>query len=93
MITCSDKGIRDHVDQKSIVLYVLTLAEIEKMKSLNIQKIRFTIKAKQGVYGGDTGNYTAENKKNLYGGYSLDGEKVKNYYETSEEITALFNPN
>lgn len=89
-ITCSDKGIKDNVDQQSVVLYVFTQAEMDKLKTLDIQKIRFSVKAKSGTYGGPTGNFTANNKKNVYN-YSFYGEKKeKDYYETSGEVSSLY---
>lgn len=89
-ITCSDKGIKDNVDQQSVVLYVFTQAEMDRLKTLDIQKIRFSVKAKSGTYGGPTGNYTANNKKNVIN-FSIYGKiKEKDYYETSVEVTSLF---
>lgn len=95
MITCSDKGIRDNVDGKSIALYVFIKSEIEKLKILDIQKIRFTVRDISGVNGGPTGNFTAKNKIDVYG-LSLNsiykGPKIeeKDHYETSVEVTKLF---
>lgn len=89
-ITCSDKGIKDNVDQQSVVLYVFTQAEMDKLKTLDIQKIRFSVKAKSGTYGGPTGNFTANNKKNVYN-FSIYGDKKeKDYYETSVEVSSLY---
>jgi len=89
-ITCSDKGIKDNVDQQSVVLYVLTQAEMDKLKTLDIQKVRFSVKAKSGTYGGPTGNFTANNKKNTYNFLLYGEKKEKDYYETSIEVSSLY---
>jgi predicted ATP-grasp superfamily ATP-dependent carboligase len=65
-IKCSDKGVRDHVDNKSIALYNFTKDEIEKLKKHRVSKIRFSIIG--GMEGTET--FTADNKKfalNLFG--------------------------
>ncbi|MBP6721734.1 MAG: hypothetical protein KA239_05400 [Bacteroidia bacterium] len=77
MITCTDKGVRDYVDEKSVALYSFTQAEMDRLKTMNIQTIRFSIKAPKGLVGGNAGSYTAENSK-----YSPD--------QTAVEISSLF---
>ena len=84
-ITCTDKGIKDEVDQRSVALYSFSNTEMEQLRKLDILKIRFTIKAKRGVYGSSEGNYTAENKKaELF----IQGEE--NIFDTSASVNALF---
>jgi hypothetical protein len=77
MITCTDKGVRDYVDEKSVALYSFTQAEMDRLMTMNIQTIRFSIKAPKGLVGGNAGSYTAENSK-----YSPD--------QTAVEISSLY---
>jgi hypothetical protein len=97
IITCSDKGIRDYLDKQSIALYVLTQAEMEKLKSINISKIRFKIKTKYSKYNQDPGSFTAYNhfevmNLNYKGLFDKNKtvEKEKDYYETSISVSALY---
>ncbi|MER3317163.1 MAG: hypothetical protein RIB79_02615 [Allomuricauda sp.] len=83
-IKCTDKGVRDHVDDQSIAVYNFTKDEINLLKSKKIGKIRFSILG--GHQGKET--FTANNKKPLF--ISFD-KKEKEYYETDVEISNLFN--
>ncbi len=84
-LTCSDKGIKDNVDNQSIALYKFSADEIEILKTFYITSIRFTLKPTDG---GFNGNKTAENEKEVF---TLFGDKdQKNYYLTSEEVSQLF---
>lgn len=87
MITCTDKGIKDNVDNKSVVLYSFSQSEMDKLKTLDIQKIRFTVQAKDGVIGGDAGNYNAENKRIVSG--NPYGQPEKNYFETAKSVAGI----
>ena len=81
-IKCTDKGIRDHVDNKSIALYNFTKAEIELLKYSRISKIRFSIMG--GMEGAQT--FTANNEKFSYS----FGSDNKDYHETDVEISTVF---
>ena len=95
-IKCTDKGIRDHVDNQSIALYNFTKSEIERLKSNRITRVRFGIKG--GMEG--TESFTADNvyykkvkktESNLIRGSNLNNYyNQKTYYETDVEITKLF---
>ena len=85
IINCVDKKIRDEVDGKSIALYSFTNSEMEKLKELDILKIRFIIKAKPGVYGSNAGNFTAKNVKSK----SFLNEETE-YFDTSESVKLLY---
>ena len=97
IIKCTDKGIRDHLDDQSIAIYNFTKGEINSLKTKKIAKIRFSILG--GHEGKET--FTANNKvKNEYGfiiketvsklkGINNNKEE-KDYYETNIEITKLF---
>jgi len=76
-ITCTDKNIKDNVDNKSVVIYKLTSEEVTRLKENYITSIRFTIQP--SLDGGFNGNKTADNSP-------YDG-----YYETDKEVTTLFN--
>lgn len=83
-IKCTDKGIHDHIDNKSIALYNLTKPEIELLKQNRIVKIRFSILGK--MEGAQT--FTADNQKTILPIYG--SEREKDYYETEVEIYKLF---
>ena len=85
-ITCADKNVKDKVDNKSVVLYKFSAEEIQKLKTYYITSIRFTIQPSSNE--GFNGNKTADNKKNIYSFYG--DKKENNYYETSDEVSALF---
>lgn len=76
--------MRDELDGKSIALYSFTDSEMEKLKELDILKIRFIIKAKPGVYGTNVGNYSAENIKSKYISNEIE------YFDTSESVKLLY---
>lgn len=82
-VKCTDKGIRDHVDNQSIALYNFTNSEIERLKENRITRVRFSIVG--GMEGTET--FTADNKKTVF---ALYGSDAKDYYETNVEITELF---
>lgn len=84
-IKCTDKRIRDHVDNRSIALYNFTKSEIELLEQNKITRIRFSIMG--GMEGAQT--FTADNKKRTLS-YFGSG-KEKNYYDTDVEISELFN--
>ena len=60
-------------------------SEMEKLKELDILKIRFIIKAKPGVYGSNAGNFTAKNVKSK----SFLNEETE-YFDTSESVKLLY---
>ena len=82
IIKCYDKGIKDRVDNQSVVIYYLTKDEIKVLSRHRILKIRFSILNRN--YG--SSDYTAQNRiKQL----SLVGEE--NNYKTEDDIKNLFN--
>lgn len=100
IIKCTDKNIKDYVDNKSIALYNFTMDEIEKLKSFHITKVRFSIK---NIFNSNEDAYTADNKKENEYNYVDDSkmtfqEKFKlqnqkaygHYYHTDQEIRELF---
>lgn len=82
-ITCTDKNIKDNVDNKTVVIYKVTAEEVARLKEYYITSIRFTIQPTS--HGMFNGNKTAENK--IMFSYGSN----KSYYETNVAVTELFN--
>ncbi|TRX01531.1 hypothetical protein [Flavobacterium gawalongense] len=87
IITCSDKGIRENNGNQIVSYYSFSPLEMNKMKTTDIQSIRFNIKGISSKFSSQTGNFTAVNK-NTY--FSTTSYKIKKNYDTSAEITTLF---
>lgn len=83
-ITLTTRVVSDHVDSKSQVLYVITQAQYQLLKTASISKIRISLKNPKGGIGGKAGNYTATNKIEEY----KFGDEV-NSWDTAKEITEL----
>lgn len=83
VIKCTDRGIRDHVDNRSIALYNFTSAEVERLKTHRIVRIRFSIQDE--VFGLEA--FTADNENLIL---AFPGSQGLNYYETDVEISELF---
>ena len=63
VISCTDRGINDNVDDVAISAYHLTSSELRKMKSSNINTIRFEIICPIcGPFNSWEGVYSASNK-------------------------------
>ncbi len=63
VISCTDRGINDNVDDVAISAYYLTASELSKMKSSNINTIRFEIVCPVcGPFNSWEGVYSASNK-------------------------------
>jgi len=89
-ITCTDKGIREMKDKKTIAYYVLTATEMNKLKVLPLTDVRFRIKGKEEAFSSKTGYFTAINKKSNFeplGGASEDA----NSFDTRAAIQSLYN--
>jgi len=82
VISCTDRGINDNVDDIAISAYHLTTEEIKKMKNSNINTIRYEIVCPVcGPYNSWEGVYSASNKEN----YKTDFTKVlKNFFKIKE---------
>ncbi|MFV7235706.1 MULTISPECIES: hypothetical protein [Flavobacterium] len=87
IITCSDKGIRENNGNQIVSYYSFSPLEMNKMKTTDIQSIRFNIKGISSKFSSQTGNFTAVNKKTYF---STTSDKIKKNYATSAEITTLF---
>lgn len=65
VISCTDRGINDNVDDVAISAYYLTTTELSKMKNSNINTIRFEIVCPIcGPFNSWEGVYSASNKGN-----------------------------
>ncbi len=63
VISCTDRGINDNVDDVAISAYYLTASELSKMKSSNINTIRFEIVCPVcGPFNSWEGVYSASNR-------------------------------
>ncbi len=82
-IKCTDKGMRDYLNKQTISLYNLTLEEINKLRNIDIQTIRFTFKDPRAV-SPFIGSYTADAEPPSY------SKLLVTFFETSKEINNLF---
>lgn len=82
-IKCLDRGIDDHVDNKSVALFNLTLSEIESLKENIITKVRFSLIG----LGEGIETFTADNRIDYNSIFNLN---EKDYYETNLGIKELF---
>lgn len=62
VISCIDREIKDNVDDIASTAYQITNEELIKMKSSNINKVRFTIECVDCYMPHPPENYTASNK-------------------------------
>lgn len=83
VIKCIDRGIKDHVNGKSIALYKFTEEEMEKLAQNRITSIRFSVRSN---FSSDT--YIVENVKSMLD--KLSSPNSEDYYETEKEIKDLF---
>ncbi len=65
VINCVDRKKYDQVDNTSTNIYSLTSGEIEKIKSSNIAKIRFSLKCGECIESSEEGNYSVSNKESI----------------------------
>lgn len=61
-ITCIDRNQFDFVDDKATTIYSLTKEEVLKLKSTNINTIRFTLKCYECMSSSEEGDFTASNR-------------------------------
>ncbi|MFV8342978.1 hypothetical protein [Flavobacterium sp. XS2P39] len=87
IITCSDKGIRENKENQIVSYYSLSPLEMNKIKNIDIQSIRFNIKGNSGKYSSQTGNFTAVNQKTYF---STATDEAKKKHTTALEIKALY---
>ena len=86
-IICSDKGIRENTANKITSYYMFSAIEMNKLKTADIQSIRFNINGKSSKFSSQTGSFTAFNKINYF---KTAFDKSKKNYDTAIEITGLY---
>lgn len=67
MISLIDRGIYDYVDGIATTVFYLTTQEIQKLKTANINKVRYSLKCKNCLSSTEEGNYSASNTGSGYG--------------------------
>ncbi|MFV5701286.1 hypothetical protein ACM55F_05375 [Flavobacterium sp. XS2P12] len=87
IITCSDKGIRGNNGNQIVSYYSFSPLEMNKIKTTDIQSIRFNIKGNANKFSSQIGNFTAFNRKPYF---STAADKTKKSYPTAAEITTLY---
>ena len=87
VITCSDKGIRENIGNQMVSYYSFSPLEMNKIKTTDIQSIRFNITGKADTFNSQIGNFTAVNRKTYF---STASDKIKKNYATAAEITTLY---
>lgn len=86
-ITCSDKGIRENIENQIVTYYTFSIIEMNKLKTTDIQSIRFKIKGNIKKFNSQIGSFTALNKKAYF---ATAFDKTKKSYNTAQEIRALY---
>lgn len=87
IIVCSDKGIRENIENQIVSYYSFSPSEMLKIKTTDIQSIRFNIKGNPSKFSSQIGNFTAVNRKTYF---STVADKTKKNYDTATEINALY---
>jgi len=85
-LVCTDKNIRENKDGQMTAWYSFTASEMSKLKTTNIESIRFNIRGAAKKFSSQTGNFTAINKK----AYFSVRENKPAKHETASEIAALY---
>lgn len=87
VITCLDKKIRETENNQISSYYFLSNIEMNKLKKIDIQYIRFYIKGNQTEFSSQTGNFTAVNRIKYF---ATLFDKTKKTYNTANEILHLY---
>lgn len=61
IITCTDKGKFDYVDNIATTVYPLTSEQLNRLKNTNINKIRYSLKCFDCSESSEEGTFTASN--------------------------------
>ena len=88
-ITCTDKGIREIKDKKTIAYYLLTATEMNKLKALSLTDVRFRIKGNEDAFSSKTGYFTARNKKSGFETFGTSEDSKT--FDTKTAIKSLYN--
>lgn len=87
IIVCTDKGIRENSGNQIISDYFFSPLEMNKLRKIDIESLRFNIDGNQKKFSSQIGNFTAFNKKNSY---LTDTAKTNKFFNTAKEINAIY---
>jgi hypothetical protein len=87
IITCLDKGNSESNGNRIITYYSFSNSEMAKLKTTNIESIRFNIKGSYTPFGSPLGNFTAKNRTSKFESTYI---KTNKNYETAKEIMSLY---
>jgi hypothetical protein len=87
IITCTDKGDFESKGDTITSYFILSNKEIQQIKKINIQSIRFNIQGKSNSFSSQVGNFTAINKKNFY---KTNYNNQIEIFETASAIKSLY---
>jgi hypothetical protein len=85
-LVCTDKRLHENKDGKTWAWYSFSAIEMNKLKTTDIESIRFNIRGNAKKFSSQTGNLTAVNKKSYF---SVTNNKPA-IYETAAAISALY---
>ena len=85
-ILCTDKNYREYTNGQAITYYNFTVAEMKRLKTTNIQDIRFNISGKKNTFSNQVGNFTAINKSTYF---STIYDNTNKIFETAAAISLL----
>ncbi|RZK05677.1 MAG: hypothetical protein EOO46_15695 [Flavobacterium sp.] len=88
-IVCTDKGLRELKDKKTIAYYILTATEMNKLKTLTLTDIRFRIKGNEDIFSSKTGHFTGNNKKSNF--ETMGTSEESKTFDTKTSIKSLYN--
>ncbi len=86
IIVCTDKNLRETKDSATSAWYSFSTAEMNKLKTANIESIRFSIRGNPKQFSSQTGTFQAVNKKTFF---SVRENKPA-VFETAADISALY---
>ncbi len=87
IISCFDKGIRASSGKEIITYYSFSNLEMNRLKKIPIESIRFNIKGEENEFSSQTGNFTGINKKAYF---ATAFDKTEKNYDTAKEILLLY---
>lgn len=86
IIVCTDKNLRENKDGQTTAWYSFSAVEMNKLKTTNIESVRFNIRGNPKKFSSQIGTFTAFNKKT----YFSVRENKPAVFETAAQISALY---
>lgn len=83
LIYCGDKKIYENIEKEKSTYYFLTSLEIKKLKSLEIENIRFQIIGKETKFSSKAGYFSAS-KKQVYKENGEKSDLIKTIFDTNK---------